>query len=96
MEELTRMANKKALSELQREEGLFAAHDQFQRMKKSGLDEAALHLQSEIQATNPLELAERLHDYVGADGTYMPFTRLFILLCLSRHYVISALLTLRG
>ncbi len=75
MEELTRMANKKALSELQREEGLFAAHDQFQRMKKSGLDEATLHLQSEIQATNPLELAERLHDYVGADGTYMPFTK---------------------
>lgn len=75
MEELSRMANKKALSELQREEGLFAAHDQFQRMKKSGLDEATLHLQSEIQATNPLELADRLHDYVGANGTYMPFTK---------------------
>ncbi|GJB03574.1 dynamin family protein [Aeromonas caviae] len=75
MEELSRMANRKALSELQREEGLFAAHDQFQRMKKSGLDEATLHLQSEIQATNPLELADRLHDYVGANGTYMPFTK---------------------
>ncbi|MGL4928477.1 MAG: dynamin family protein [Plesiomonas shigelloides] len=75
MEDLSRMANRKALSELQREEGLFAAHDQFQRMKKSGLDEATLHLQSEIQATNPLELADRLHDYVGADGTYMPFTK---------------------
>jgi predicted GTPase len=75
MEQLTLMANKKALSELQREEGLFAAHDQFQRMKKSGLDEAVLHLQNKIQATNPLELAERLHDYVGASGTYMPFTK---------------------
>lgn len=75
MEQLTLMANKKALSELQREEGLFAAHDQFQRMKKSGLDEATLNLQSEIQASNPRELAERLHDYVGAEGTYMPFTK---------------------
>lgn len=75
MEELTLMANKKALSELQREEGLFAAHDQYQRMKKSGVETATLHLQSEIQASNPTELAERLHNYVGANGTFMPFTK---------------------
>ncbi len=75
MEELTLMANKKALSELQREEGLFAAHDQYQRMKKSGVETETLHLQSEIQASNPTELAERLHNYVGANGTFMPFTK---------------------
>lgn len=75
MAQLTIMADKKALSELQREEGLFAAYDQFQRMKKSGLDAATLHLHSEIQAGNPKELAARLHNYVGADGTYMPFTK---------------------
>lgn len=75
MGQLTRMADKKALSELQREEGLFAAYDQFQRMKKSGLDAAALHLHSEIQAGNPKELAARLHNYVGVGGTYMPFTK---------------------
>ena len=75
MAQLTIMADKKALSELQREEGLFAAYDQFQRMKKSGFDAAKLHLHSEIQAGNPKELAARLHNYVGADGTYMPFTK---------------------
>ena len=75
MAQLTNMADKKALSELQREEGLFAAYDQFQRMKRSGLDAATLHLHSEIQAGNPKELAARLHNYVGADGTYMPFTK---------------------
>lgn len=75
MAQLTLMADKKALSELQREEGLFAAYDQYQRMKKSGLDAATLHLHSEIQAGNPKELAARLHNYVGADGTYMPFTK---------------------
>lgn len=75
MAQLTLMADKKALSELQREEGLFAAYDQYQRMKRSGLDAATLHLHSEIQAGNPKELAARLHNYVGADGTYMPFTK---------------------
>lgn len=75
MAQLTSMADKKALSELQREEGLFAAYDQFQRMKKSELDAATLHLHSEIQAGNPKELAALLHNYVGADGTYMPFTK---------------------
>lgn len=75
MAQLTLMADKKALSELQREEGLFAAYDQYQRMKKSGLDAATLHLHSEIRAGNPKELADRLHNYVGANGTYMPFTK---------------------
>lgn len=75
MAQLKPMADKKAMSELQREEGLFAAYDQYQRMKKSGLDAAALHLQSEIQAGTPKELADRLHSYVGANGTYMPFTK---------------------
>lgn len=75
MEGLTIKADEKALRELQREEGLFAAYDQFQRMKRSGLDAANLHLHSEIQAGNPQELAALLHNYVGAEGTYMPFTK---------------------
>ncbi|HGW3656244.1 TPA: dynamin family protein [Pseudomonas aeruginosa] len=75
MQQLTEMADKRALSELQREEGLFAAYDQYQRIKSSGLDAATLHLQSEIRASNPKELADRLHNYVGANGTFMPFTK---------------------
>jgi hypothetical protein len=75
MQQLTQMAERRALGELQREEGLFAASDQYQRMKNAGLDPATLHLHSEIRAITPQELAERLHDYVGASGTYMPFTK---------------------
>ncbi|HBN7595415.1 TPA: dynamin family protein [Pseudomonas aeruginosa] len=75
MQQLTLMAEKRALSELQREEGLFAAHDQFQRMEKSGLDASTLKAHSEIQASTPQDLAERLHDYVGANGRFMPFTK---------------------
>ncbi|KJJ61219.1 hypothetical protein RT21_21420 [Pseudomonas sp. 10B238] len=75
IEELTVLADKKALSELQRDEGLFAAHDQYQRMQRSGLELSTLHSQSEIQASTPKELAERLHNYVGASGKFMPFTK---------------------
>ncbi|WP_339493775.1 dynamin family protein [Pseudomonas sp. EA_35y_Pfl1_P108] len=75
IEELTVLANKKALSDVQRDEGLFAAHDQYQRMQQSGLELAALHSRSEIQANTPRELAERLHNYVGANGEFMPFTK---------------------
>lgn len=75
IDQLTIKADEKALRELQREQGLFAAYDQYQRMKKSGLDTATLHLHGEIQAGNPEELAVLLHNYVGADGTYMPFTK---------------------
>lgn len=75
IEELRAQADKRAQSELQREEGLFAAHDQYQRMKRSGLELTALQSHSEIQADTPKELAARLHDYVGATGEFMPFTK---------------------
>ena len=75
IEELRVLADKKALSELQRDEGLFAAHDQYQRMQRSGLELPTLHSQSEIQASTPKELAERLQNYVGATGKFMPFTK---------------------
>ncbi|MDZ3995306.1 dynamin family protein [Pseudomonas sp. Teo4] len=75
MQQLTQMAEKRALTELQREEGLFAANDQFKRMTASGIDSKMLQSQSEISASNPKELAQRLHEYVGANGTYMPFTK---------------------
>lgn len=75
MQQLTQMAEKKALSELQREEGLFAANDQFKRMTDSGIDSKTLQSHSEISASNPKELAEQLQNYVGANGTYMPFTK---------------------
>lgn len=69
------LAKRKALNELQKEEGLFAAYDQLQRMSNSKIDATTLHLHSAIQADNPQDLAAHLRDYVGADGKYMPFTK---------------------
>lgn len=75
MQQLTQMADKQALKDLQREEGLFAANDQYQRMSSSGINPATLSPHSQIKANTPKELADRLHNYVGANGTYMPFTK---------------------
>lgn len=74
-EELIKMAVRRAQSELQREEGLFAAYDQYQRMQRSGSERSPQNFQSDIQANNPKELADRLHEYVGAEGKFMPFTK---------------------
>lgn len=73
--ELINMASRRAQSELQREEALFAAYDQYQRMQSSGSARTPQNFQSDIQANNPKELAERLHEYVGAKGEFMPFTK---------------------
>lgn len=73
--ELINMASRRAQSELQREEALFAAYDQYQRMQSSGSARSPQNFQSDIQANNPKELAERLHEYVGAKGEFMPFTK---------------------
>lgn len=74
-QKLKEAANKRALVELQREEGLSAAHDQYQRMQASNVNLVTLHHQENIKAHSPQELAECLHDFVGAKGAYMPFTK---------------------
>lgn len=75
IEELSSQATRQAQRKLQSDEGLFVAYDQYQRMQNTGTDSTRLHGHSEIQASTPKELAERLQDYVGAEGQYMPFTK---------------------
>lgn len=68
-------ASKRAGNDMQREPGLFAAHDQVARMKASGIDPSSLEQEKRIDASGPEDLARELANYVGADGPYMPFTK---------------------
>lgn len=53
---------------------LEAAFDQYSRIKKSNLNTNSLEEKS-INASNYEELAKMLHEFVSADGQYMPFTK---------------------
>lgn len=70
-EQATRHAN----NEMKREPGLFAAHDQTERMNASGIAPSSLEQEKRIDASGPEDLARELADYVGANGPYMPFTK---------------------
>ena len=52
-----------------------AAYDQYQRMKASGLLHKNLSDYSKVPADSVEQLANKLVNYVGADGLYMPFTK---------------------
>ncbi len=73
-EEILERAKRIAKSELEKDTKLVSSHDQYERMKKSGL----LNTETEdprIQANNLQELNQKLLQFVGADGKYMPCTK---------------------
>ncbi|MGL2586647.1 dynamin family protein [Helicobacter pylori] len=73
-EEILERAKRIAKSELEKDTKLVSSHDQYERMKKSGL----LNTETEdprIQANNLQELNQKLLQFVGTDGKYMPCTK---------------------
>lgn len=64
-----------AIRAVEKDQSLAAAHDQYQRIIRSGLDVSELETQSRIEAPDAQSLAKKLLDYVGADGRYMPVTK---------------------
>lgn len=52
-----------------------AAYDQYQRMRASGLLHKNLNDYSKVPADSVEQLANKLVNYVGADGRFMPFTK---------------------
>lgn len=64
-----------AIRAVEKDQSLAAAHDQYQRITRSGLDVSKLETQSRIEAPDAQTLAKKLLDYVGADGRYMPVTK---------------------
>ncbi|GHQ99943.1 hypothetical protein VN0420_13620 [Helicobacter pylori] len=73
-EEINKRAERIAKNELEKDIKLVSSYDQYEKMKKSGL------LNTEkpdprIQANSLEELNQKLLQFVGADGKYMPCTK---------------------
>ncbi|GAA7398414.1 dynamin family protein [Helicobacter pylori] len=73
-EEINKMAERIAKRELEKDTKLVSSHDQYEKMKKSGLINTE-KLDPHIQANSLQELNQKLLQFVGADGKYMPYTK---------------------
>ncbi|UOR80960.1 dynamin family protein [Helicobacter pylori] len=73
-EEIRERAQKIAKNELNNDAKLTASHDQYERMKKSGLINPK-DLETCIQADSLEELNQKLYQFVGKEGKFMPYTK---------------------
>ncbi|MGL2800799.1 dynamin family protein [Helicobacter pylori] len=73
-EEIVKRAERIAKDKLKGDEKLVSSHDQCEKMKKSGLLNTE-NLDPRIQANSLQELNQKLLQFVGADGKYMPYTK---------------------
>ncbi|WP_164501382.1 dynamin family protein [Helicobacter pylori] len=73
-EEIVKRAERIAKSELEKDTKLVSSHDQYEKMKKSGSLNTK-NLDPRIQANSLQELNQKLLQFVGADGKYMPYTK---------------------
>ncbi|MGL2689536.1 dynamin family protein [Helicobacter pylori] len=73
-EEIVKRAERIAKSELEKDTKLVSSHDQYEKIKKSGSLNTE-NLDPCIQANNLQELNQKLLQFVGADGKYMPYTK---------------------
>ncbi len=73
-EEIVKRAERIAKDKLKGDEKLVSSHDQCEKMKKSGLLNTE-NLDPRIQANSLEELNQKLLQFVGADGKYMPYTK---------------------
>ncbi len=72
--EIVKRAERIAKEELKKDTKLVSSYDQYEKMKKSGLLNTET-LDPRIQANNLEELNQKLLQFVGADGKYMPYTK---------------------
>lgn len=73
-EEIVKKAERIAKSELEKDARLVSSYDQYEKMKKSGLINTE-KLDPRIQANSLQELNQKLLQFVGADGKFMPCTK---------------------
>ncbi len=73
-EEIVKRAERIAKDKLKGDEKLVSSYDQYEKMKKSGSLNTE-NLDPRIQANNLQELNQKLLQFVGADGKYMPYTK---------------------
>ncbi|GAA9869052.1 dynamin family protein [Helicobacter pylori] len=73
-EEIVKRAERIAKNELEKDTKLVSSHDQYEKIKESGLLNTK-NLDPCIQANSLEELNQKLLQFVGADGKYMPYTK---------------------
>ncbi|OPG64689.1 GTPase [Helicobacter pylori] len=73
-EEINNRAERIAKSELEKDTRLVSSHDQCEKIKKSGSLNTE-NLDPRIQANSLQELNQKLLQFVGANGKYMPYTK---------------------
>lgn len=73
-EEIVKRAERIAKDKLKGDERLVSSYDQCEKMKESGLLNTE-NLDPRIQANSLQELNQKLLQFVGADGKYMPCTK---------------------
>ncbi|WP_164865967.1 dynamin family protein [Helicobacter pylori] len=73
-EEIVKKAERIAKDKLKDDTKLVSSYDQYERMKKSGLLNTE-KLDPHIQANSLQELNQKLLQFVGADGKFMPCTK---------------------
>ncbi|GAA7368535.1 dynamin family protein [Helicobacter pylori] len=73
-EEIVKKAERIAKDKLKGDEKLVSSYDQYEKMKKSGLINTET-LDPRIQANSLQELNQKLLQFVGADGKFMPYTK---------------------
>ncbi|WQY86454.1 dynamin family protein [Helicobacter pylori] len=73
-EEIVKRAERIAKNELEKDTKLVSSYDQCEKMKKSGSLNTK-NLDPRIQANSLQELNQKLLQFVGADGKYMPYTK---------------------
>ncbi|WQW25912.1 dynamin-like GTPase family protein [Helicobacter pylori] len=73
-EEIAKRAERIAKDKLKDDTRLVSSYDQYEKMKKSGSLNTK-NLDPRIQANSLQELNQKLLQFVGADGKYMPYTK---------------------
>lgn len=73
-EEIVKRAERIAKNELEKDTKLVSSHDQYEKIKESGLLNTK-NLDPCIQANSLEELNQKLLQFVGADGKFMPYTK---------------------
>ncbi len=73
-EEISEKARRNAKNILNEDTKLVSSHDQYERMKKSGSLNTK-NLDPRIQANSLQELNQKLLQFVGTDGKFMPYTK---------------------
>ncbi len=73
-EEINKRAERIAKNTLNEDTKLVSSYDQYEKMKKSGSLNTE-NLDPRIQANSLEELNQKLLQFVGADGKYMPYTK---------------------